>query len=128
MRITQYTDFSLRLLLFLARHRDRTVTVREVAEFYGVSFEHLKKIVRQLVELGHIRTVRGKRGGLMLAREPAVINIGRLVRDVENLALLPCFEPDCVCPLTDCKLAGVMDQALVAFLGVLDGRTLADLA
>ena len=127
MRITQYTDFSLRLLLFLASHRDRTVTVREVAEFYGISSEHLKKIVRQLAELGHIRTARGKHGGLTLAREPSAINVGHLVREMENLALLPCFEPGAACPLADCRLSGVMERALAAFLGVLDGQTLADL-
>jgi Rrf2 family nitric oxide-sensitive transcriptional repressor len=127
MKITQYTDFSLRLLVYLARHRDRIVTVREVAGFYGISAEHLKKIVRQLGELGHIGTVRGKHGGLRLARDPAEINVGRLFRDEENLAVLPCFDGGCSCPMQDCRLAGTVEQALAAFLAVLDAKTLADL-
>lgn len=128
MKITQFTDFSLRLLMYLAGHRDRVCTVREVSEYYGVSGEHLKKIVRRLSELGYIQTVRGKNGGLRLAREPADINLGRLVREEENLALLPCWEEDCACPMPACRLRGVVDKALAAFLDVLDGQTLADLA
>lgn len=129
MKITQFTDFSLRLLLYLARHRDRVCTVREIAEFYGISAEHLKKIVRRLSELGHIQTVRGKHGGLRLAREPADINLGRLMREEENLQLLPCSEGASQdCPIPDCKLRRTVDRALEAFLAVLDGETLADLA
>ena len=127
MKITQFTDFSLRLLLYLAGHRDRVVTVREVAEYYDVSSEHLKKIVRRLYELGYISTVRGKNGGLRLACEPHHINLGRLMRQEENLALLPCSDDGETCPVTPCKLAGVVDEALGAFLAVLDRHTLADL-
>ncbi|MBX9634470.1 MAG: Rrf2 family transcriptional regulator [Magnetospirillum sp.] len=127
MRITQFTDYSLRLLLYLALRRDRVVTVREVAESYGISAEHLKKIVRRLCELGYLSTVRGKNGGLLLAVEPEAINLGRLMRQEENLALLPCNDAGQECPMLECKLAGVIDQALGAFLGVLDGKTLADL-
>lgn len=127
MKITQFTDFSLRLLIYLAGRRDRVVSVREVAEYYGISAEHLKKIVRRLSELGYVATVRGKNGGVRLACEPEAINLGRLVRQEENLALLPCNEPCCDCPLKRCKLAGAVDEALGAFLGVLDRKTLADL-
>lgn len=127
MKITQFTDYSLRLLLYLAARRDRVVTVREVAEFYGISAEHLKKIVRRLSELGYLTTVRGKYGGLHLAVEPESINLGRLMRQEENLSLLPCSDPGERCPLLDCKLADVVADALAAFLGVLDGKTLADL-
>lgn len=127
MKITQFTDFSLRLLLYLARHRDRVVTVREVSEYYDVSAEHLKKIVRRLAELGHIDTVRGKHGGLLLLREPDQINLGKLLRDEENLHLMPCFEADTTCLGENCKLRGVVDEALRAFLAVLDARTLADI-
>ncbi|MEW5726329.1 MAG: Rrf2 family transcriptional regulator [Pseudomonadota bacterium] len=128
MKITQFTDFSLRLLLYLARHRDRVCTVREVAEFYCISAEHLKKIVRRLSELGYIQTVRGKHGGLRLAREPSEINLGRLMREEENLQLLPCSEGASQdCPIPDCKLRGAVDRALSAFLAVLDKETLADL-
>ncbi|TAN63343.1 MAG: Rrf2 family transcriptional regulator [Magnetospirillum sp.] len=127
MKITQFTDYSFRLLLFLSRSRDRVATVREVAEYYGISAEHLKKIVRSLSESGHIQTVRGKHGGLRLAREPSEINLGRLIREQENLALLPCHEPCDTCPVQDCKLRGLVDEALGAFLKRFDDKTLADL-
>lgn len=127
MKITQFTDYSLRLMLYLASRRDRIVTVREIAEFYGVSSEHLKKIVRRLSDLGYLITVRGKNGGLRLACEPTAINLGRLMRQEENLALLPCSEDAHPCPIADCKLAGIVGEALDAFLGVLDKKTLADL-
>lgn len=127
MKITQFTDYSLRLLLYLASRRDRVVTVREVADYYGVSAEHLKKIVRRLSELNYLTTVRGKNGGLRLACEPETINLGRLMRQEENLSLLPCSDPGEACPLPHCKLAVVVDEALDAFLGVLDKKTLADL-
>lgn len=127
MRITQFTDFSLRLLMYLARNRGRVVTVREVAGYYGISAEHLKKIVRSLADLGHIQTVRGKHGGLLLAREPAEIALGMLFRQQENLALLPCHDDCGSCPLTDCRLRGLVDQALSAFLAVFDGKSLADI-
>lgn len=128
MKITQFTDYSLRLLLYLAARRDRVVTVREAAEFYGISAEHLKKIVRRLSELGYLATVRGKNGGLRLDVEPESINLGQLVREEENLSLLPCSDrDDGCCPLDSCKLVNVVDEALSAFLGVLDRKTLADL-
>lgn len=127
MKITQFTDYSLRLMMYLAGHRDRVVSVREIAEFYDVSSEHLKKIVRRLSELGYLTTVRGKHGGLRLACEPASINLGRLVREEENLALLPCRDAIQPCPVSNCRLSGVIDDALAAFLGVLDRKTLADL-
>ncbi|CAA7620311.1 Rrf2 family transcriptional regulator [Magnetospirillum sp. UT-4] len=126
MKITQFTDFSLRMLLYLAANRDRPVTVREVAGFYDISSEHLKKIVRRLSELGHIRTMRGKNGGLRLAREPAEINLGQLVRQAENLSLLPCYE-GLPCQVVNCKLRGVVDEGLAAFLAAFDRKTLADI-
>jgi Rrf2 family nitric oxide-sensitive transcriptional repressor len=126
MKITQFTDFSIRLLIYLSRHRDRVVTVREVAEYYDISAEHLKKIVRSLADLGHLQTVRGKHGGLRLAREPGDIDLGQLFRNQENLALLPCHEPCDNCPIVDCRLRSLVDDALAAFLGVFDGKTLAD--
>lgn len=127
MKITQFTDYSLRLMLYLASRRDRVVSVREIAEFYDISSEHLKKIVRRLAELGYIVTQRGKHGGLRLACEPEAINLGRLLRQEENLCLLPCHDEGQSCPIVNCKLAGVVDDALAAFLGVLDQKTLADI-
>lgn len=127
MKITQFTDYSLRLMMYLAGSRDRVIPMREIADFYGISAEHLKKIVRRLTELGYVTTVRGKHGGLRLASEPGSINLGRLMRQEENLSLLPCVDIRECCPVRDCKLAAIIDEALGAFLGVLDRRTLADL-
>lgn len=127
MKITQFTDYSLRLLIYLAKRRDRISTVREIAEFYDISSEHLKKVVRHLSELGHIRTVRGKKGGLALAREPAEINVGQLVRQSENLNLLPCHEAGDTCPIEACHLRALTDIARDAFLAVFDDKTLADI-
>jgi Rrf2 family nitric oxide-sensitive transcriptional repressor len=127
MKITQFTDYSLRLLFYLARNRDRVVTVREVAEYYSVSAEHLKKIVRRLADLGHISTVRGKHGGLRIAREPEQINLGELVRNFENIELMPCCDPETCCPVAECRLKKLIDTGLTAFLSVLDARTLADI-
>ncbi|RAU20400.1 transcriptional regulator [Paramagnetospirillum kuznetsovii] len=127
MKITQFTDYSFRLLLYLARSPGRVVTVREVAEHYGISAEHLKKIVRSLSDLGHVQTVRGKLGGLKMARDPSEINLGQLVRAQENLNLLPCHEPCDLCPMQTCKLRDLVDEALDSFLGFFDAKTLADI-
>lgn len=127
MKITQFTDYSLRLLIYLSARREKVCTVREVSEFYGISSEHLKKIVRRLTELGHINTVRGKNGGLRLAREPEQINLGQLLRHSENLNLVPCHEQGDTCPITGCKLRGVIEDARDAFLAVFDSKTLADI-
>lgn len=127
MKITQFTDYSLRLLIYLSMRREGVSTVREISEFYSISSEHLKKIVRRLSELGHIRTVRGKHGGLMLAREPGEINLGALLRQSENLNLVPCHDSGDTCPILGCKLRSVIEDARDAFLAAFDGKTLADI-
>jgi len=127
MKITQFTDYSLRLLIYLSMRREGVSTVREISEFYSISSEHLKKIVRRLSELGHIRTVRGKHGGLMLAREPDQINLGALLRQSENLNLVPCHDSGDTCPIFGCKLRSVIEDARDAFLAAFDSKTLADI-
>lgn len=127
MKITQFTDYSLRLLLFLADNPERVISVREAAEFYDISAEHLKKVVRHLADEGYVETMRGKKGGLKLARDPQSINVGYLVRRSENLHLLPCHDLGDTCPIQNCKLALTVNEALEAFLAVLDRKSLADL-
>jgi len=129
MRLTHYTDYSLRVLMYLAVRPDRFGTVQAVAEAYGVSRNHLMKVVQDLNRQGYIETVRGKGGGMRLRRAPQQINLGALVRDMESeLGLVECFRPDNRCVITPvCVLAGALNDALAAFLGVLDGYTLADL-
>jgi Rrf2 family transcriptional regulator, nitric oxide-sensitive transcriptional repressor len=129
MQLTLFSDYSLRLLLYLAAHRDRTVSVQEVSRAYGVSPHHMVKIVQRLVEQGLVATVRGRNGGLRLAAEPSDINIGALVRATEpSMNLVECFDRDTnTCPIARaCGLKGVLREAQAAFLGVLDSHTLAD--
>lgn len=130
MRLTIYTDFSLRLLMFLALKGDGLATIAEVAKAYGISKNHLMKVTHQLGLAGYIETVRGKGGGMRLARRPQDIVLGEVVRRTElDMTLVACFAPDDVsCPiLPSCALRGALSRARDAFLSVLDGYTLADL-
>ena len=129
MRLTRYTDYALRTLMFVAVHPEGRATIRDIAEAYDISRNHLMKVVYELGRLGYLETVRGKRGGLRLARAPEEINVGALVRQTENdLEIVECFGPDNTCCLVPaCVLARALDEALRAFLAVLDRYTLADL-
>lgn len=127
MKITQFTDFSVRLLLYLAESPGRVVTVREIADHHDISAEHLKKVVRRLSKLGYVSTVRGKKGGLRIACDPGGISLGRLVREQENLSLLPCDGENAPCPLATCRLKVAVERALAAFLAELDREMLVDL-
>ena len=130
MRLTQFTDFSLRTLLFLSANRDRLVTIQDIADLHGISKNHLMKVVYQLGQTGLVETVRGRNGGLRLAKEPADINIGQLVRTTEtDFFMAECFDrAHDACPLTnDCKLKHTLNDATRAFLAVLDQQTLADM-
>jgi Rrf2 family nitric oxide-sensitive transcriptional repressor len=129
MRLTRFTDNALRCLMYLGRNPGRVVTVGEVSQRMAMSEDHLLKVVRRLVDLGHVRTIRGRRGGVQLNRPAAEIVIADVVRATEDLALVPCFQRgDESCPLRfDCELAGALSDALGAFFGVLERRTLADL-
>ena len=128
MRLTAYTDYTLRTLMYLGVHRDRLVTIQDIADLHSISKNHLMKVVHQLGLSGIVETVRGRNGGLRLARDPAEINIGTVVRDTESdFFMAECFNPDSnTCPLTpDCLLKARLGQATAAFLAVLDTVTLA---
>lgn len=129
MNITQHTDYALRLLMYLGACPERRVTIREVAERFEISRSHLMKVVTELVAKGFVDGVRGKGGGLMLARSPAAIGLGEVVRQMEPcLELLECFGTGSRCLLDPvCRLKGALGQALQAFLAELDRTTLADL-
>jgi len=128
MRLTTMTDYALRLLMHVGQHRDRLCTIAEVAQVYGISEAHLMKITHQLGLAGWIETVRGKGGGMRLAREPAQINLGELVRSVEpDFLLVECLDRGSACTLTGrCGLTRIFSGALAAFMQQLDGHTLAD--
>jgi Rrf2 family nitric oxide-sensitive transcriptional repressor len=130
MRLTRFTDNALRCLMYLGRNPGRVVTVGEVSHAMAMSEDHLLKVVRRLVDLGHVRTVRGRRGGVQLRRSATEIVIADVVKATEdNLALVPCFQPgDVSCPLcNNCGLASLLDDALGAFFATLRRKTLADL-
>lgn len=130
MRLTVYTDYALRMLIYLGLKDDRLATIGEIATSYQISRTHLMKVAHQLGVQGYIETVRGRQGGLRLARTPSEIVVGDVVRKTEpDLALVPCFEPvcaDCVI-LPACVLKRALAEARAVFFDVLDGYTLADL-
>ena len=130
MRLTVYTDYALRVLMYVAVRPDPLPTIGQIADAYQISRNHLMKVVYELGQAGYLETVRGKNGGLRLARRPEEIVLGRLVRETEpDMALVPCFDPiRAQCAITPaCRLRGALAEARAAFLAVLDGYTLADL-
>src|SRR4051812_5945520 len=100
MRLTLYTDYSLRVLLYLVLDRGRTATISEIASSYGISRNHLVKVVNNLVRLGYVSSTRGRSGGLRLSGEPSAVSIGEVVRRTEHdFQLVECFEPETnTCP------------------------------
>ena len=130
MRLTVYTDYSLRVLMYVALHPERRPTIGEIAASYGISKNHVMKVVYQLGLAGYVETVRGQSGGMRLAKPPQDIILGEVVRRTEpDLALVPCFAAaEAACVITPaCKLRHVLHEARAAFLAVLDDYSLADL-
>ena len=130
MKLTSFTDYSLRVLIYLAAQPDRRATIAEVSTAFGVSEHHLTKVVHFLGQNGWLANVRGKGGGLALAKAPGLIGVGNVVRHTEGLDVVAeCFEEAggtcAIAPV--CRLRGVLGEALNAFYAVLDGYTLADL-
>ena len=130
MRLTVYTDYSLRVLMYLALKDDGLATIEEIAKSYGISKNHLMKVVHQLGVAGYVETVRGRRGGLRLAKPAKAIGLGEVVRHTEpDMAIVMCFEPinaDCAI-LPYCVLKKALARARDAFVDVLDGYKLSDL-
>ena len=127
MRLTTYTDYALRTLMYLAANRDRLVTIQDIADAHGIAKNHLTKVVHQLGILGFVESLRGRKGGLRLGKEPAQINIGAVVRSTEPaFYMAECFAPNKNnCRLSsDCILKDTLHQATAAYLAVLDGVTL----
>lgn len=129
MHITRYTDYSLRVLIYLSMQGgDRPSTIQQIADSYEISRNHLMKVVHHLNKKGYIETVRGKHGGMRLHMPPDKINIGILVRETEqDLNVVECFSSKNRCGITPvCGLRSMFGEALNAFLSVLDKYTLAD--
>jgi Rrf2 family transcriptional regulator, nitric oxide-sensitive transcriptional repressor len=128
MRLTLYTDYALRTLMYLGFAEPEQASIAEVARSYGISENHLTKVVHHLGRLGLVKTSRGRGGGLRLAQAPAQINVGRVVRQTEeDLSLVECFANDACVITSTCRLRNVLREALEAFLAALDRYTLADL-
>src|SRR5262245_51507405 len=129
MHLTTYTDYSLRVLIRLALTPDELTTIAQIAAAYGISEHHLMKVVHQLGVAGFIETLRGRGGGMRLAKKASDITVGEVVRHMEpDLNLVECFRADQQCTISPvCRLAGVLGEALDGFLKVLDRYTLADL-
>ena len=128
MRLTKYSDFALRTLIYLALAK-RRCTIDEITDSYAIPKNHLIKVVNQLSSIGYIESTRGKGGGIDLAYDPADINIGEVVRATEqSFNLVECFSPsDNHCVLSpSCKLASIFSTALEQFLSVLDNYSLDD--
>ncbi len=130
MRLTVYTDYALRVLMFLAVKQDGLATIDEIASSYGISRNHLMKVVHQLGVAGYIETVRGRGGGLRLAKPVEAIGLGEVVRYTEpDMAIASCLKPvDAPCAIRQCcLLRRALEKASDAFLHVLEGYTLGDL-
>lgn len=129
MRLTTQTDYALRLLMHVAQHPDRLCTIAEVAARYGISEAHLMKVTHRLAQGGWLETLRGKGGGMRLARPAQQIRVGEVVRDMESdFAVVECFGTGHPCVLDgQCQLAGAIGGALAAFHAHLDRFTLQDI-
>jgi Rrf2 family nitric oxide-sensitive transcriptional repressor len=130
MRLTVFSDYTLRVLMYLALDRTRLATIPEIATAYGISENHLMKVVHQLARAGIIQTARGKGGGIRLARAPEEIRLGEIVRASEGDApIVECLSGDPrACRITSsCRLKGILIDAFDALYGSLNEHTLADL-
>jgi Rrf2 family nitric oxide-sensitive transcriptional repressor len=130
MRLTLYTDYALRLLMYLAVKDDQLATIAEIAESFDISRNHLMKVAHQLGVAGYVETVRGRGGGLRLAKPVEAIGLGEVIRHTEpDMAIVQCFKPlDAPCTIRPCcVLRRALEKARDAFIGVLDGYTLSDL-
>ncbi|MCA9143868.1 MAG: Rrf2 family transcriptional regulator [Planctomycetaceae bacterium] len=127
MRLTTHTDFALRTLMFLATTTERA-TVAQVAQLYGVSSNHIAKVVNQLSRLGYVRSIRGIGGGIELAKQPTDIRLGEVIEAFEgNMHLLECVATEDVCAIQSfCKLKGALAEAERVQLEYLNGVSLAD--
>ncbi|MFZ3588878.1 RrF2 family transcriptional regulator [Bacillus sp. DJP31] len=131
MKLTLYTDYSLRVLIYLASKKDQDLAnIKEIADSYHISKNHLMKVTHELGKMEILETIRGRNGGIRLAKEPTEINIGALIRQTEeDFHLVECFDAEnnrCVISPV-CGLKHVLQKALQAYLKVLDEYTLDDL-
>jgi Rrf2 family nitric oxide-sensitive transcriptional repressor len=128
MYLTRHADYTMRLLIHLAVQPEGAATIRQIADRYGISRNHLMKVAHHATQAGYVKGVRGRAGGLQLARPPRELNIGQILRAVEDLRLVECFEPGSnQCRIIrGCGLQPILQEAVDAFLAVLDRYSLED--
>ena len=130
MRLTQFSNFAIRVLMYAGVKGRALSALPEIARAYGISHDHLKKASAELCRLGHLEAVRGRDGGVRLAKPPEAIGLGEVIRRTEgNVALVECFNAETnTCPLhADCRFRIALTDALAAFFAVLDRHSIADL-
>ncbi|KGP64259.1 BadM/Rrf2 family transcriptional regulator [Legionella norrlandica] len=128
MQLTQFTDYSLRALIYIALKKD-SCTIKDITDAYSISNNHMVKIIHNLSKMGMIKTTRGKHGGILMAVAPETVNLGALIKELEpHFDLVPCFNREkancCIAPI--CKLKSVLHEAQRAFMQILERYTLAD--
>ena len=130
MQLTKFSDYALRVLIYVESAKDELVTIDQIASAYGISRAHLMKVVNTLTREGFLNAVRGRSGGLRLAKPPGEIRLGDVLRATEpDFAIVECFSTGSPCAITRCcRLSGVLQDALGGFLDVMDRHTLADIA
>lgn len=130
MQLTKFSDYALRVLMYAQAADDRLVTIDEMASSYQISRAHLMKVVNSLTRAGYLTAVRGRSGGLKLAKPADEINLGDVVRQTEpDMNLVECFSSGNQCVINGCcRLPSVLRQALKAFLSELDQHTLDSVA
>ncbi|HWU68820.1 MAG TPA: Rrf2 family transcriptional regulator [Stenotrophobium sp.] len=129
MQLTRFTDYALRVLMFVGRHRDRDhiCTIREIAGHHRISLEHLRKVIHKLAKLGYLETSRGRGGGIMLGRDVAEIRLGEVILAMEeDMSIVDCQALECILQPA-CSLKAALDRGGRAFIAELDRVTLADL-
>lgn len=129
MQLTSYSDYSLRVLIYLGLRRESVTTIADISRSYRVSRNHIVKVVHHLSNLGFVRTIRGRHGGMTLARDPETINVADVILKTEpNFCLVECFDDNGRCCIKEyCRLKGILEQACQGFFAVLGKYTLADL-
>lgn len=131
MQLTTHTDYALRVLIYLTIHPNQLITINELAEFFQISKNHLVKVVHKLGVKGFVRTVRGKGGGICLARSPQQISVGSVVREIEgHFHIAECFNPkkQGMCAVNaQCGLTALLGRGIQQFFSVLDDAVLSDL-
>ncbi len=129
MQLTQYTDYSLRVLIYLARKTEGLATVSEIADYHDISRNHLVKVIHNLATKGFILTTRGRNGGMVLSRPPAKIILGDVIRNTEpNFDIAECFNNvnNCCVITPNCGLKSIFREAQMGFITAMDKYTLAD--